>query len=377
MQDPRPWLAAVLRDESPPWPGGTDPEDSDHVLTVAQVEGVQGLLLAGLSRYADPSRFPPSLLPALQRLNRRESAAELGREIELERVLGLLADADLTPLLMKGTALAYTLYPAPHLRSRCDTDLLFPDRAAAERAWPVLQAIGYQRPYTLSGQFISHEFGCYRIDALPVSHTLDIHWKMSNFSFFAEVQTYAELAAAAQPVPSLGPQARALGEVHALLLACLHRLGHASTGQGNRLIWLYDIHLLAGHLTTSQWAFFVDIATRRGLSSLCLDGLLTAQCRLATELPTAVVTALSAAAASDWLTPRLLTSKVGRWFAVFRSLPNVRSRLIWLREVLFPDPHYMLMHYQTRLPRCLPLRYLLRIVTGTLKLFRRFESRNG
>jgi len=108
---------------------------------------VTGLLLAGLSRHADPSGVPPALVPALQHCIRHESAVELSREIELEHVLSLLAQAGLNPLIIKGTALAYTLYDAPHLRSRCDTDLLFPDRASAEQAWKVLERMGYHRPY--------------------------------------------------------------------------------------------------------------------------------------------------------------------------------------------------------------------------------------
>ena len=46
-------------------------------------------------------------------------------------------------LLLKGAALAYTLYPEPHLRERCDTDLLLPSREDAERAGRVLQTLSY------------------------------------------------------------------------------------------------------------------------------------------------------------------------------------------------------------------------------------------
>ena len=168
----------------------------------------------------------------------------------------------------------------------------------------------------------------------------------------------------------LGSQARALGDVHALLLACMHRLAHAGTGQGNRLIWLYDIHLLAGRLTPSQWALCLDTAARRGLSSVCLDGLLAARRHLATEWPAAVDAALRPAAARDWLTPRLLAGNVGKLLAVYRSLPDGRSRLTWLREYLFPDADYMLAPRHPRHPWRLPLLYLKRIGAGARKLLR-------
>jgi len=50
----------------------------------------------------------------------------MARVVELREVLAALAGAGLPVLLLKGAALAYTLYPEPHLRDRSDTDLLFP-----------------------------------------------------------------------------------------------------------------------------------------------------------------------------------------------------------------------------------------------------------
>ncbi len=82
------------------------------------------------------------------------------RAAELREVLAALAGAGLPVLLLKGAALAYTLYPEPHLRERCDTDLLLPSRDEAERAWRVLQTLGYQRPNAVSGDLIVHELGC-------------------------------------------------------------------------------------------------------------------------------------------------------------------------------------------------------------------------
>jgi hypothetical protein len=102
LQDPIPWLAALLRGESPAWPFGRDPADIERVMKVAQAEGVNGLLLAGLSRYFDPGALPSTLISALHRRIQRESAVEFSREIELERVLNLLAQAGLNPLIMKG-----------------------------------------------------------------------------------------------------------------------------------------------------------------------------------------------------------------------------------------------------------------------------------
>jgi hypothetical protein len=85
--------------------------------------------------------------------------------------------------------------------------------------------------------------------------------------------SYEELRARAQPLPELAPQAFAACPVDALLLACMHRCGHKQAPyyvdgvahySGDRLIWLYDIHLLAVKLTSVEWHQFIDRATRKG-----------------------------------------------------------------------------------------------------------------
>lgn len=222
----------------------------------------------------------------------------------------------------------------------------------------------------MSGEFISQEFACYRTDDLKISHTLDIHWKLNNSPVFADKLKFPELAAEAQPVPALSPYARALGPIHALLLAGMHRCAHAYEGQSNRLIWLYDIHLLACRFTPADWASYTDTANRLGLSSICLDGLLITQRRFSTAIPEHIVDNLRTAAASAWLTPALLASNAGNLYAGFRALPNWRSRMSLLREYLFPDARYMLEKYQTAQRWRLPLLYLHRICTRILKLIR-------
>ena len=88
-------------------------------------------------------------------------------------------------------------------------------------------------------------------------------------------------------VPALWPQARSLGHVHGLLHSCVHRAVHFHSPyyvygepylERNRLIWLYDVRLLADALGAADWSSFVDLARERGVSALCLDAL-----RAATE----------------------------------------------------------------------------------------------
>ena len=154
----RAWLATLLRDAEP----GAMPDES-ALLEAARVEGVLALCQYHLRRSPAWAQYPETLRAALTRHAYQEAAVEMLRAAELRAVLAALAQQDLPVLLLKGAALAYTLYPEPHLRSRCDTDLLLPSREDAERAGRVLQPLGYQQTMAISGDLTFHELGCYKV----------------------------------------------------------------------------------------------------------------------------------------------------------------------------------------------------------------------
>ena len=312
-------------------------------------------------------QYPATLRAALTQHAYQEVAVEMVRAAELREVLAALAQEGLSVLLLKGAALAYTLYPEPHLRSRCDTDLLLPSRDEAECAGRVLQTLGYQQPMAIPGDLIFHELGCYKTGPSGLTHALDMHWRMSNATLFGECFTFAELAAAAVPVPALGPQARGLGPVHALLLACMHRVAHMSGDIADRLIWLYDIHRLAQRLSDMQWQQVTTLAEERTLCGPCYDGLRSAQTWFTTALPEAVLSRLRAGAGRERFDPRQAHPQWRYEWLTFRSLPAT-MRLRWLRQYLFPDAAYMRDRYGFRNPLWLPWFYGVRILRRVGKL---------
>ena len=90
-----------------------------------------------------------------------------------------LAKIGLQPLVLKGAAYAQTLYPEAHLRPRCDTDLLFPDRESAQKAWMHLEEEGYVRiANVVEGRYVSRQQTCVKPGG--VGHALDLHWSISN-----------------------------------------------------------------------------------------------------------------------------------------------------------------------------------------------------
>ena len=138
--------------------------------------------------------------------------------MELQAVLGALHDAGVLPLILKGTALAYCLYPAPHERPRIDTDL-FLRHEDVDRAWEVFRARGYARAAQNTGRLVSHQFACARTDEHGVWHAFDLHWKLANPQVFANLIGYDLLDSTRGAVPALGPHARVPSPVDLPLLA--------------------------------------------------------------------------------------------------------------------------------------------------------------
>ena len=359
----RAWLAAVMRGDEP----GAMPPDEAGLLDTARAEGVLTLCHHQLRRAPAWTRYPETLREAMTRHAYQAVAVELMRAAELRDVLAALAQAGLPVLLLKGAALAYTLYPEPYLRDRCDTDLLLPSQEEAERAWRVMQTLGYNWPGTMHGDLISYELVCDKTSHSGLSHALDVHWRWSNAALFAERFTFTELAMAAMPVLALGPSARGLGLAHTLLLACVHRFVSLGMGIADRLIWLYDIHLLAQHLTDELWRKFTTLAEERALCGPCLDGVDSARALLATPLPDEILSRLRAGAEREGFDPCQFRPRWRYEWQTFRALPSTAMRLRRLGQILFPNASHMRGRYGFRHSLWLPWFYGVRIVQGIAK----------
>lgn len=265
------WFSAILRGESPLLSDLKTDSSEEDLWQTGLENGVLALANHKLADSETETSLPQTFRERLKKYAFSIAATEFVREYELR--LALSQFTDIPFLIMKGTALAYSHYSHPYLRSRCDTDLLFASKADAEQAWQRLRTLGYRRPNAVSGKFVSHEFSCLKKSKMDFEHVLDIHWKLSNSHRFARALTFKEMHDSAIPVTEVGEQALALNPTHSLLLACMHRIAHKPEATENRLIWLSDIQLLSDKFSSTQWQQFVTLAVKRNLCGICLDGL--------------------------------------------------------------------------------------------------------
>lgn len=335
------------------------------VLEEATFHGVSPLVFRSARDTPEWSDWPPALRGALADAARRGAAIELADRNELAGVLDALATGGIEVLILKGGALAHTLYPEPWLRPRGDTDLLVrPEQRAA--VFEELARRGYRRAESAGGEVASSETSFAKAGA---ARPLDVHWRVNNSPLLSPLFRFGELRARAQPLPALGPHALGLGLVEAVLLAAIHRATHhrmpvyvgERARRGDRLIWLHDLHLLLPQLDGTQADELAQRATDGRVAGLCLEALTATQAAFGTTVPLRLREALERAAARH--EPSMAFLRGGRrrlLVAELRAVPGWRERARWLREHVAPPPDYMLRKYGTQRRWLLPALYVRR-----------------
>ncbi len=375
-----PLIAALLRGELPETVREADAEEAAALAEACVVHGVHGVLYHQFAD--DPERWralPEALRERLEYRARIDQAWELAHKAELMASLAALSEAGVDVLIMKGTALAYSLYPVPSIRARGDTDL-FVRAQDATKACDVLAALGYARD--THSQAIGYEVNVTKRDRFGLEHVLDVHWRLSSNEEFAALFDWDESRRKSVALPALGTHARGLSTVHGLLHACVHRAVHfrspyyvngTAYQERNRLIWLYDLGLLARAFDGADWSSFVELARARGVSALCLDALRAATQLLGVAVPAEVMAELACPARTE-LSVQLLSGSEwrGAWVE-FRAQRDTAGRLKYLRDLFLPDRGYMQRKYPGQPRWRLPYLYMLRVYEGVQRRVRRYR----
>lgn len=358
-------LSTVLRGDETRWPF-LDDQAARRFLEAAARHGVQPLIARQLRRGV-LSNTPALVQQSLARAAVQQAVIEQRLAMEVRRVVDALARAGVRSLLMKGSALAYTHYPHPCLRPRTDTDLVV-RRDDVTAVSHVFEELKYEALNMTRGDFVMYQRSYSRTDRLGIRHVDDVHWKIANPQLAADLLSWDELERGAIAVSALGEHARALGDVHALLLACVHRIAHHHDSP--RLLWLYDIHLLASRLSEEQLQTFMSLAVEKGAAPMCVHSLEMAGERFGTRLPRDLREHLTRRPADSAIRFDHDVRMVDILVSDLKALPGWRQRLRLLREHVLPPSDYIRRRYGVSNPLALPLLYAYRCLTGAFKWLR-------
>lgn len=373
--DPDPLICAVLRHEERAWAHGDDPDAIARFVATANFHGVLPLLDAEFRLRGEEGGWPGEIQRACLAAVLARRNFERAHGPEIARVLAALDADGVRPLVLKGGALAHSHYPEPALRPRSDTDLLVPPEQRAQ-AGRTLERLGYACAPGASGEMVFSQSLWSRKDDGGIVHFIDLHWRLNNAHVLARALAYPELAARSVVLPALGPAARALAPVDALLVACLHRAGHAfetvpvagaTRRASDRLLWLFDIHLLAARMPEAQFDAFAALASARRVRTVCRDALERARACFGTVVSPAAWQALCADGPAEPSADLLRAGSARRLAGELRAIDGWRDRLRWLGEMAFPDAGYMRWKYRDAGLSWLPLLYLRRACSAVAR----------
>jgi hypothetical protein len=301
---------------------------------------------------------------------RAEAARDLAQTVALRRLLDRLADAGLRVLVMKGAAFSHSVYPDA-VRPRNDDDLLVaPEQFDAAGA--VLKQAGYRSEPQLTDPTITGQ-QLYSQPVFGLTHFVDLHSRPLNPLAFGDLPGFDELWTGGVAIPALGPRTRVPGPVHALLLACAHRVAHHTETEHPQ--WLVDIDRLARVLDDAAWSAFGVVARRSRCARVCASELRRAQRTHGTPVPECVLSALSAAGSEP--TARHLRS-LGWLHVQWLNLRYARSwadRLALIGAHLVPPPDYMRTRFDLAPQQSLIWPYTRRVIRGASRWSRELVER--
>jgi hypothetical protein len=220
------------------------PADWEIFSQMADREGVAPLMYWKLKD--SPVSVPPSTFNFLRSTYYQTLAQNTLMYQELNRVLEALVKAEIPVIVLKGAALAATMYEDIGLRPMGDLDLLV-KRECIDKATQVMLATGYRENSFIRTARI-HQLIAYHVQFIKLHEKriiTELHWELIAGS-------------ADQRSPSIEwfwnnserfPQNLGLEKVFTLIPVAhfLHLVGHLQikhNPEERKLLWLYDIHNL-------------------------------------------------------------------------------------------------------------------------------------
>lgn len=285
-------------------------------------------------------------------------------------VFSALAKERISAIVLKGAALAETVYSDPALRHSHDIEILLEDRDLKEITSLLIPLgfapVGTKSRRGLTGMEFTHASGLplvlYRsLFQIPFYNSIQpAVWQRSRITILAETAM------------------RVLSPADALFHTCGHASYSPSRGSYR---WISDAWFIVDRHRDLDWDLLLDCAQRSHLILSLSVALRYLSEELHAAVPSTFLDRLVAAAAK--------TDALGRELALFgaRSAPRggfknllrkargCRGRVSVIKWMLFPSPTYLRWVRQVHRPWLLPFHYVHRVVTYGVRRIRS-DSKN-
>jgi len=288
-------------------------------------------------------------------------------EKQLLELLDAFNTAGIRVLVLKGPALARSMYPDPAMRPSDDIDLLVrPEEFIKAR--DILCEIGYQceeKIFEVLKDCHCEEHFIPSTD-LRNNHIIELHWDIQRFFGYKHDNKIEQLFFRATKVMTNTLCFETLHPIDALINAALHMI--MTHCQGMRLIWIYDIALLTRNLEgLNDWELLQKRSLACGALLSVKNSLKMAQIWTGLQLPKAFNDF------STWPKPKkaeivAMTNAIQRYERPAKLLklylskpPSLFKKFHILFKLLFPNPNYMRNTYPSSCEWLLPFSYVRRL----------------
>lgn len=348
----------------------------DAVATKAQKHRLAPLLYAALKARDLLRTLPEGVVQNLRAAYFRANIANWFAFQELGQLLDCFNRERLPVVLLKGCALAGTLYPDMTLRPMVDLDVLVPEAELSHIA-KLLAGQGYF-PFMEPGdgfqQTLRNEQAYAREGQIPIA--VDVHWHLMAGKYYST----------RIPIDWFWQRTTALtvGDRSALVLSpepqLLHLVAHLvlhHSGEG--LLWSFDIALLLERYRDRlRWDEVVKGARSFGLDQILRTAITQVHGTWGVTVSAEANNLLNGIRPSA---ATLLRSAIhgthydgarATWDAL--STPGFRGKLIYLQVLVFPSEYYMQERYTISDRRLMPLYYGRRMLKGLYIFLRSLVS---
>jgi hypothetical protein len=269
---------------------------------------------------------------------------------ELKNVLGSLAERDIEVIVLKGAALATTLYPNLGLRPMRDIDLLVHQEELAQ-VIEILDALGYQSyppPARHGIEKFQGEVSCVKDGEFPI--VIEPHWTLGPAYPYSGRIKAEGLWHRARRLDLAGTDTLVLCPEDCLLHLCLHLFHHRR--QSYWLISACDmVELIRHYQGDLDWKAFLNRALEFGLCLPVQYSLKRNFELLHSPIPDFVFDELSSYEPGRFESRlfALLSSPnaavgVGN-LSKLLTIPGLRQKLRYLSSILFPSKEWLRSYY--------------------------------
>ena len=303
------------------------PLNWEMVARLAEREKLLPILWNALHNYV--GRIPPEMATSLRR---RATVADFQMamtETALRRVVAQLAAANIRVMLLKGAALATTIYPSFANRPMGDLDILVAP-ADAQRAWTLMRDAGWRLELPGGAEFHnSHHHLPGLLDPEGLDVVLEIHRAMlpskGPFSL-----SEAELWRDAQAVQLGATEVWVPSHHHELLHLCVHfAWSHALIEGVGRTVRDVSTLLESG---STHWPALIDLANRTKAATCVYWTLAMSQTLSGARVPADVLEELRPRI------PQVVTHALERAYVMsglLRACPSIHlSHWLWSAGIL-------------------------------------------